>query len=57
MLHAQDLSYIQIWYTHSFVYRVYEYKTNFEREAYNKRTTQYDYILKLKILIFYTFFF
>ena len=41
MLHAQYFSYIQIWYTHPFVYRVYVYMTNFEREAYNKRTTQY----------------
>ncbi len=42
MLHAQNFSYIQIWYTHPFEYRVYVYVTNFEREAYNKRTTQYD---------------
>ena len=44
MLHAQNFSYIQIWYTHPFVYRVYVYMTNFEREAYNKRTTQYDFL-------------
>ena len=41
MLHAKNFSYIQIWYTHPFLYRVYVYMTNFEREAYNKRTTQY----------------
>jgi len=35
MLHAQNLSYIQICYTHPFVYIVYVYKTNFEREATN----------------------
>ena len=27
------------------MYRVYVYMTNFELEAYNKRTTQYNYIL------------
>ncbi len=33
MLHAQNFSSIQICYTHPFVYIVYAYKTNFEREA------------------------
>ena len=47
MLHAQNFSYIQIWYTHPFVYRVYVYMTNFEREAYNKRKTQYDLFINI----------
>ncbi len=33
ILHAQNLTYIQIWYTHPFVYIVYVYKRSFEHEA------------------------
>ncbi len=50
MLHAQNLSFIQIWYTRPFVY-----KANFEREAYNKITTQYvrKYYLSLNTIFYW----
>jgi hypothetical protein len=34
MLHAQNLSYIHILYTQKGVYIIFEYKKNFEREAF-----------------------
>jgi len=34
MLHAQNLFYIHILYTQKGVYSIFEYKTNFEREAF-----------------------
>jgi len=34
MLHAQHLFYIHILYTQKGVYSIFEYKTNFEREAF-----------------------
>jgi len=34
MLHAQNLFYIHILYTQKGVYNNFEYKTNFEREAF-----------------------
>jgi hypothetical protein len=45
MLHAQNFSYIHILYTQKGVYIIFEYKKNFEREAYNKRTTQYGFCI------------
>ena len=32
MLQRKYLSYFQMWYTHPFVYIVYEYETNFKHE-------------------------
>ena len=37
MLHAQNLFYIHILYTQKGVYSIFEYKTNFEREAFRFR--------------------
>ena len=34
MLHSQNLFYIHILYTQKGVYSIFEYKTNFEREAF-----------------------
>ena len=34
MLHAQNFSYIHILYTQKGVYIIFEYKKNFEREAF-----------------------
>ena len=34
MLHAQNLFYIHILYTQKGVYSIFEYKKNFEREAF-----------------------
>jgi hypothetical protein len=45
MLHAQNLSYIHILYTPKGVYIIFEYKKNFEREAFR---FSMDLIINLK---------
>jgi hypothetical protein len=49
MFHAQNLSYIHILYTQKGVYIIFEYKKNFEREAFR-------FSMGLVLKIFNTFF-
>ena len=48
MLHGQNLFYIHILYTQKGVYSIFEYKTNFERDAFRFSMLANKYILDFK---------
>ena len=53
MLHGQNLFYIHILYTQKGVYSIFEYKTNFERDAFRFSMEHFNiYLISLKMLCF-----